>query len=281
MRLYHTKKALSEYLDKKKATLGFVPTMGALHTGHLSLVERAVAENPLTVVSIFVNPTQFNKTSDLHNYPRTLEEDLKRLSNHADSIVVFAPPLEELYGSTMQTHSYDFGTLGQFMEGASRGNHFQGVATVVEKLFSLVAPQKAYFGEKDYQQLQIIRALTLKNNWPITVVGCPIIREPNGLAMSSRNVFLTEEDKNDAKLLYKTLQWTAKQIGKIPLAQIREKVYEDFQNHPAFQLDYFCIADTQTLVPVQKMSAGKKYRAFIAAYLKQIRLIDNMPITKI
>lgn len=281
MRLYHTKKALSEYLDKKKATLGFVPTMGALHTGHLSLVDRAVAENPLTVVSIFVNPTQFNKTADLHNYPRTLEEDLKRLSNHADSIVVFAPPLEELYGSTMQTHSYDFGTLGQFMEGASRGNHFQGVATVVEKLFSLVAPQKAYFGEKDYQQLQIIRALTLKNNWPITVVGCPIIREPNGLAMSSRNVFLTEEDKNDAKLLYKTLQWTAKQIGKIPLAQIREKVYEDFQNHPAFQLDYFCIADTQTLVPVQKMSAGKKYRAFIAAYLKQIRLIDNMPITKI
>lgn len=281
MRLYHTKKALSEYLDKKKATLGFVPTMGALHTGHLSLVERAVAENPLTVVSIFVNPTQFNKTADLHNYPRTLEEDLKRLSNHADSIVVFAPPLEELYGSTMQTHSYDFGTLGQFMEGASRGNHFQGVATVVEKLFSLVAPQKAYFGEKDYQQLQIIRALTLKNNWPITVVGCPIIREPNGLAMSSRNVFLTEEDKNDAKLLYKTLQWTAKQIGKIPLAQIREKVYKDFQNHPAFQLDYFCIADTQTLVPVQKMSAGKKYRAFIAAYLKQIRLIDNMPITKI
>lgn len=281
MRLYHTKKALSEYLDKKKATLGFVPTMGALHTGHLSLVKRAVAENPLTVVSIFVNPTQFNKTADLHNYPRTLEEDLKRLSNHADSIVVFAPPLEELYGSTMQTHSYDFGTLGQFMEGASRGNHFQGVATVVEKLFSLVAPQKAYFGEKDYQQLQIIRALTLKNNWPITVVGCPIIREPNGLAMSSRNVFLTEEDKNDAKLLYKTLQWTAKQIGKIPLAQIREKVYEDFQNHPAFQLDYFCIADTQTLVPVQKMSAGKKYRAFIAAYLKQIRLIDNMPITKI
>ncbi|MGB1019511.1 MAG: pantoate--beta-alanine ligase [Flavobacteriaceae bacterium] len=281
MRLYHTKKALSEYLDKKKATLGFVPTMGALHTGHLSLVKRAVAENPLTVVSIFVNPTQFNKTADLHNYPRTLEEDLKRLSNHADSIVVFAPPLEELYGSTMQTHSYDFGTLGQFMEGASRGNHFQGVATVVEKLFSLVAPQKAYFGEKDYQQLQIIRALTLKNNWPITVVGCPIIREPNGLAMSSRNVFLTEEDKNDAKLLYKTLQWTAKQIGKIPLAQIREKVYKDFQNHPAFQLDYFCIADTQTLVPVQKMSAGKKYRAFIAAYLKQIRLIDNMPITKI
>jgi pantoate--beta-alanine ligase len=281
MQLYHTKKALSEFLDKKKVALGFVPTMGALHAGHLSLVKRAVTENPLTVVSIFVNPTQFNKTSDLQNYPRTLNEDLKSLLPHSDSIVVFAPSAEELYGSTIQTQSYNFGTLDKFMEGASRENHFQGVATIIEKLFSVVAPQKAYFGEKDFQQLQIVRALTHEKKWPITIVGCPIVREPNGLAMSSRNLLLSEDDKNEAKYLYKTLQWAVEKVGKIPLANIKEKIQKDFLNRAAFHLDYFCIANTQNLIPVEKISPGIKYRAFIAAYFKQIRLIDNMPISKI
>jgi len=281
MQLYHTKEALLRSLDEQKAALGFVPTMGALHAGHLSLVAKSVAENPLTVVSIFVNPTQFNNSADLQNYPRTLEEDIKQLLPFADSLLVFAPPPEELYGTTLQTHSYDFGSLTQFMEGASRGRHFDGVATIIEKLFTLVSPQKAYFGEKDYQQLQIIRALTHQKKWPTTIVGCPIVREPNGLALSSRNALLSIEEKKQAILLYNTLNWATQHLNQNNLDEVAKKVQDDFQKNAAFQLDYFHIADAETLIPTQKMSVEKKYRAFIAATLNQIRLIDNMPINKI
>ena len=280
MQVYQTKEALLAFLHEKKAALGLVPTMGALHAGHLSLVEKAVQENPLTVVSIFVNPTQFNNTNDLKNYPKNLADDLQILAPFANSIVVFAPTVEELYGAFVQTKNYQFGSLERFMEGAARAHHFQGVATVVEKLFTLVQPQKAYFGEKDFQQLQIIKALTNQKQWPIDIIGCPIVREPNGLAMSSRNTLLTTAQREQAALLSETLFWVTKNIKHLSVAALKEQVAQKCKQK-GFDLDYFEIADTETLCPIDEIKPGKSYRAFMAGFMGQIRLIDNMSISKI
>ena len=198
MRVYTSKAELRTFISKEKNTafsLGFVPTMGALHVGHLSLVKAALAENTLVVVSIFVNPTQFDNPSDLSSYPRTLTEDVQLLETLSETqILVYAPTVSDVYGSEMNADHFDFGGLEFEMEGKFRTGHFDGVGTIVKHLFEIVKPNVAYFGEKDFQQLQIIKKMVEITQLPVTIIGCPIERESNGLAMSSRNSRLSAEE---------------------------------------------------------------------------------------
>ncbi|MGC6422072.1 MAG: pantoate--beta-alanine ligase [Flavobacteriaceae bacterium] len=276
MRLFKKQRTLQTFLAKKTDTIGFVPTMGALHQGHLSLIEKARKENTLVVVSIFVNPTQFDQTSDLDNYPRTLDADLDLLEKMDPNILVFAPDSQEIYGPQPSRKTYDFLGLDQVMEGKIRSGHFQGVATVVEKLFGLVMPQTAYFGEKDFQQLQIIRKLVADKNLPITVVGCPIIREKDGLAMSSRNRRLNPSERSNAPILFRALSEAQQLFRSQDKKTAYQHVEQLFEQQPNVILDYFTICEENTLTEVIS-SQQTNIRGFVAAQLGDIRLIDNLP----
>lgn len=254
--------------------LGFVPTMGALHAGHLALVERAMAENQRVVASIFVNPLQFNNPTDLQHYPRTLEQDLALLES-AGCHAVFCPDTREMYPQVPEL-GYDFGEMEQVLEGRYRPGHFRGVAIVVRELFRLVQPQRAYFGEKDYQQLQIIRQLVKKENLPLQIIACPTVRETDGLAMSSRNQRLDHEHRQQAPKIYKTLVQARQLQGKLTVPQICQWVQEQINHSPLMQLEYFEIVDAQSLLPLEQISPGIKAIACIAVYLGQVRLIDNL-----
>ncbi len=258
--------------------IGFVPTMGALHQGHLSLVERALAENAVTVVSIFVNPTQFDNPLDLEKYPENLEKDVLLLEELSTSIIVFAPSPSEIYNGNIVARSYDFNGLETVMEGAYRAGHFDGVATVVELLFSAVAPHTAYFGEKDFQQLQIIRKLTALQELPITIIGCPIEREFNGLARSSRNERLSKPTRENAGFIYAVLLTARKKFGTENALLIKDWVTSSFADNPLFELEYFEMVNEETLVPLAEKKENIKYRAFIAVYAEGIRLIDNIAL---
>ncbi|MFL9844220.1 pantoate--beta-alanine ligase [Flavobacterium rhizosphaerae] len=268
--------ALSQY-EKKGQSIGLVPTMGALHQGHLSLMQQSVNENTITVVSIFVNPTQFNNQEDLDKYPRTLETDVEKIKTVSDAIIVFAPSVDEMYEGNTSSHPFDFDGLEHQMEGAFRPGHFDGVGTIVKKLFDIVQPTNAYFGEKDFQQLQIIRKLVEKNNMGIHIVGCPISREQNGLAMSSRNGRLSATEKEEAAFIYQTLQHTKQRFASQTISEIKEYVQEAFNAHPEFKTEYFEIAQEDTLEPAV-IKDNKKYRAFIAVFLGNVRLIDNISL---
>jgi len=277
MKVFKEKLPLIKHLDLHKgADIGLVPTMGALHAGHLALVAQAVKENDYVVVSIFVNPTQFDDQNDLNAYPKTLSNDLQKLAVLGDKIYVYTPEVKDLYPHKTKAESFDFGTLENTMEGASRQGHFQGMATIVYKLLASFMPTRAYFGEKDYQQLSIIHALVAQKKLPISIVDCPIVREEDGLAMSSRNARLSKEQRAVAPLIYQTLLQakTLKTEKKIP--QIKQWVETFFKSHPAFELDYFCIANEQSLQPATSLGAEEKMRAFIAVKLGDIRLIDNV-----
>ena len=277
MKVFKEKLQLKEHLDlHKEADIGLVPTMGALHDGHLALVEQAVKENDYVIVSIFVNPTQFDDQNDLNAYPKTLSNDLQKLAVLGDKIYVYTPEVKDLYPHKTKAESFDFGTLENTMEGASRQGHFQGMATIVYRLLASFMPTRAYFGEKDYQQLSIIHALVAQKKLPISIVDCPIIREEDGLAMSSRNTRLSNEQRAVAPLIYQTLLQakTLKTEKKIP--QIKQWVEAFFRSHPAFELDYFCIANEQSLQPATSLKEDEKIRAFIAVKLGDIRLIDNV-----
>lgn len=264
-------------LDKNQS-LGLVPTMGALHSGHASLVSKAVEENQTVVVTIFVNPTQFNNKKDLDKYPDTLDADLALLKTIATDIIVFAPSRFEIYGSDIKSKHYDFDGLEKVMEGEFRDGHFDGVGTIVEALLTLVGPDNAYFGEKDFQQLQIIRKLVAINKIPVNIVGCPIVREPNGLAMSSRNERLSESIRKEAGFIYKTLQSAKKKFGTKSAKKVIEWVQVQFQKHPDLELEYIAITDVENLRPVQRKRLNTKYRAFIAVYAQDVRLIDNIAL---
>lgn len=268
---------LQEFNDKNH-TIALVPTMGALHKGHLSLMARAVSENDLVVVSIFVNPTQFDNQEDLKNYPRNFEKDLTLLQKISQDIVVFAPTKEEIYDGRVTTKSFAFEGLDTVMEGAYRKNHFEGVATIVELLFRAVAPDRAYFGEKDFQQLQIIKKLVALAHIPIEIVPCPIEREANGLAMSSRNERLTKNTRNEAGLIYDILKTAKIKFGTESAQDIAEWVAETFKENRLFELEYFEIASTDTLAPMTETKEHQKYRAFIAVYADGVRLIDNLAL---
>lgn len=279
MHVFDHKKELVSFLEgerKKNRTIGLVPTMGALHKGHVSLVEKALSENDLAVVSIFVNPTQFDKKDDLEKYPRSLDGDVAVLSKISQNIVVFAPTVGEIYGDNVSSQSYNFDGLDKVMEGEFRAGHFNGVGTVVELLLRTVGPNKAYFGEKDFQQLQIIRKMAKIKKLPYTIIGCPIEREPNGLAMSSRNERLSETTKEEAGFIHQTLLAAKSKFGTESASSIRQWVKSEFEKNPMFNLEYFEIADEDTLTPMLKKQDGQKYRAFIAVYADGVRLIDNL-----
>ncbi|WP_461597434.1 pantoate--beta-alanine ligase [Winogradskyella sp.] len=282
MKVFHNKSELSQHLEAFKATsstIGFVPTMGALHKGHLSLVEKALSENDIVVVSIFVNPTQFDNKDDLEKYPRTLKADVGLLKHTGNNkVIVYAPAVEDIYGGNVQSQSFEFGGLENEMEGAFRDGHFDGVGTIVKRLFEIVKPNNAYFGEKDYQQLQIINKLVELYQIPVEVIGCPIHREKDGLAMSSRNTRLTEQHRKAAPFIFKTLKSAKTKFGTKSAEKVTEWVKTQFSKQPLLELEYFIIADTETLKPVKRKSTKKTYRAFIAVYAGDTRLIDNIAL---
>ncbi len=266
-------------LKSQHLTIGMVPTMGALHEGHLQLVKRAFKENDKVVVSIFVNPTQFDNKDDLQKYPRTLDNDVKLLETVSkEAIIVYAPTVEDIYEGNAVSETFDFDGLEFEMEGKFRHGHFDGVGTIVKRFFEIVAPHRAYFGEKDFQQLQIIRKMVEKQKIPVKIVGCKIYREPNGLAMSSRNTRLTAAHKKAAPFIYKTLKTAKTVFGTKSATKVSEWVENQFKTNDLLELEYFIIADAETLKPVKRKSNKKKYRAFVAAYAGDIRLIDNIAL---
>lgn len=261
-----------------KVTFGFVPTMGALHEGHLSLVSKALIENDICVVSIFVNPTQFDNAEDLKKYPRTLDKDIELLKTVSHNIIVYAPAVEDIYEGNTKAEHFSFDGLEHEMEGKFRDGHFDGVGTIVKRLFEIVKPDNAYFGEKDFQQLAIIKKLVEKYNIPVNVKGCAIYREPSGLAYSSRNERLKPNYKIAAPFIFKTLTTAKEQFGTKSAKQVTEWVTKQFAKNNLLELEYFIIADEVTLKPVKRKSKSKNYRAFVAVYADDIRLIDNIAL---
>ena len=279
MNVFNNKVDLNHFINTNSSlnsTIGFVPTMGALHAGHLSLLQKSTENNSLTVISIFVNPTQFNNQEDLAKYPRTLDNDVEKIKTVSNKIIVYAPTVDDIYEGNTKSNHYDFDGLEHQMEGKFRPGHFDGVGTVVKRLFEIVNPTNAYFGEKDFQQLQIVKKLVEKENLPVNIIGCPIFREPNGLAMSSRNERLTSEEKEKASIIFKTITEAKKLFGTKSAKEVSEFVSKTFKNNQTFELEYFEIADEATLLPCVRKSKDKKYRGFIAVFVNNIRLIDTI-----
>lgn len=259
--------------------VGFVPTMGALHEGHLSLVKRAVDENPLVVVSIFVNPTQFNDKDDLKRYPRTPEADAGMLNTVLrENDLVFMPGVEEIY-PVPDTRIFNFGNLDRVMEASHRPGHFNGVGQVVSRLFDIVMPDVAYFGQKDFQQVAVIRELVRQLNYGIKIIPSPIVRESDGLAMSSRNMLLEPGIRKDAPVIFRTISEAAKMIKTKDIPEIKDFVFKTINLKPGFDVEYFEIADEIELVTVSSksmMKKGTRYFGCIAVKAGKIRLIDNI-----
>ena len=277
MKVLKSKKTLIDYVERQREMgkkIGFAPTMGALHQGHLSLYKAAKKENDEVISSIFVNPTQFNNPDDFQKYPKTLEKDLELLEK-AGVDAVYVPNVEEMYPDGLNSKKYDFDGLENEMEGKYRPGHFDGVGTIVEELFRQVQPHNAYFGEKDYQQLAIIKKMVEKTKLPVKIHGVPTLREEDGLAMSSRNVRLTETQRKEATIIYETLTKVKEWFKVISLEEIKQKVTDIFRNSN-FKLEYFVIANEETLKEANAIDENKEYRAFIVAYADTVRLIDNM-----
>ena len=277
MIVYRTKEELIRHLDDlraKQKSIGFVPTMGALHRGHISLVSRSVSENNCTLVSIFVNPTQFNDPSDLEKYPRTPQEDLKLLQENGVDLV-FMPPVSEIYPKT-DSRQFDLEGLDMVMEGATREGHFNGVAQVVSRLFQITNPHRAYFGQKDFQQLVIIRHLVRIMDFNIDIVACPIIREKDGLAMSSRNVRLNPRERKLAPFIYKILAEASALKGELSPPELKMWVASRFEDQSPLELVYFEIVEDKELKPIFSWEVGLNKVGCIAVILGGIRLIDNV-----
>ncbi len=277
MIVYRTQADLVQHLktwqDQGK-TVGLVPTMGALHEGHASLVNRACGENDVVVVTIFVNPTQFNDPSDLENYPRPLDRDLELLQSMQVNIA-FTPSVREMYPEE-DHRTFDLGGLDQVLEGAFRKGHFTGVAQIVSKLFALIRPTRAYFGQKDFQQLVIVRRLVKLLQSNIEIVPCPIVREEDGLAMSSRNALLSEDQRKAAPFIHQTLRMAREKRGAMTPEEIRKWVHSRFQNQPLMSLEYFDIVEDQGLLPVTDWDEPVNKVGCIAVQLGRVRLIDNL-----
>lgn len=281
MLIFNKKSDLSAFLSpliKQNKSIGFVPTMGALHQGHLSLLKNSLSENDVTVMSIFVNPTQFNNAEDLDKYPRTLDRDVQIMQDLSNKIIVYAPEVADIYEGNTVSENFNYDGLENQMEGKHRPGHFDGVGTIVKRLFEIVQPNKAYFGEKDFQQLQIVKKLVSKHNIPVEVIGCPIHREANGLAMSSRNERLSESAREKAAVIYQILKKAKDFFQSHSAEETTTFVENEFEKHPEFQLEYFEIADEATLLPVSEKESNKKYRGFIAIFIENIRLIDNISL---
>lgn len=278
MELLQTRAALREWRKKVQSSVGFVPTMGALHEGHLSLVRRSLAENDRTIVSIFVNPRQFGANEDYHRYPRTLETDQRLLESLGVS-VLFAPSEEEMY-SPEDEALISMTRLSRLWCGTYRIGHFDGVTLVLTKLFHLTQPTRAYFGEKDFQQLRIVEKMVEELFFPIQVVRVPTVREPDGLAMSSRNAYLSARGRAQAVALYKTLQYIQTLVPKHQLVSelLREAQQYLSERFPEVKLEYLAVVDEYSLEPIVHLGQTGAPRALIAAYVEGVRLIDNMPL---
>lgn len=277
MRVVYTVAALKELLQQHRRegkTIGFVPTMGALHEGHITLVRCCVSENDICVVSIFVNPTQFNNREDLRLYPRTPEKDYALLKS-AGADIVFAPSVEEVYPEA-DTRTFDFGLLDKVMEGAYRPGHFNGVVQVVSRLFAFVEPGRAYFGEKDFQQLAIIKEMVKQLEFPVEIVEVPTVREQSGLAMSSRNQRLTPAQKVHAAEIYRIMEESTRLTGEQSPEQVVHFVTGLINNVPGLRVEYFGIFDGGSLQPVSSWQDSGNIVGAIAVYCGDVRLIDNI-----
>ncbi|MBI5218550.1 MAG: pantoate--beta-alanine ligase [Bacteroidia bacterium] len=264
---------IQKFTDQKKS-IGFVPTMGALHEGHLSLIKRARQENDMVAASIFVNPAQFNNKEDLKNYPRTPDKDIESLKKTGCDLI-FIPDDKEIYPEP-DMRVFNFGDIDKLMEGKFRPGHFNGVALAVSKLFDIINPHRAYFGEKDYQQLLIVKALVKQLNIPIEIVPCPTIRESDGLAMSSRNRLITEENRKNVPIIYKTLSRAKELSTKMSVPEIKKTVISIINSTPDFMVEYFEIADCNTFFLINDWAETKNAIGCIAVYVSNVRLIDNI-----
>jgi len=280
MEIIRCREDLDNYISKikgKSKKIGFVPTMGALHLGHISLCKSALmADNDIVICSIFVNPTQFDNLKDLEKYPKTEEKDLQMLEE-AGIHVVYIPKIQDIYPNGVISKNYDFGGIENEMEGKFRMGHFDGVGTVVSELFRQTIPNNAYFGEKDYQQLLIIRKLVEIENICVNICEVPIYREPNGLAMSSRNMRLSSKNREKASVIYKTLKMVNNWFPEVNYTEIKQRVKDIFLQTD-FSVEYFTIADSKTLKEIDLFNENKNYRAFIAVFVDDIRLIDNLKL---
>jgi pantoate--beta-alanine ligase len=279
MEVIKNRKVLQDFIERQKEMgkrIGFAPTMGALHKGHLSLYEEAKKENDLVISSIFVNPTQFNNTEDLEKYPRDINRDILILENSGLVDAVYIPEVADIYPEKTESKHYDFDGLENEMEGKSRPGHFDGVGTVVEELFRQIQPDNAYFGEKDFQQLAIIRKMVEKKHLPVKITGVPIYRAENGLALSSRNQRLHEDRKEASKIIYNTLKKVNDWFRTVTIPEIKERVTDIFDQQPGMKLEYFLIADEKTLQETDFFYKDRNFRAFIVVVVDGVRLIDNM-----
>lgn len=263
-------------LKKTGKTIGFVPTMGALHQGHISLVEQSLKENDFTLVSVFINPTQFNNSEDLEKYPITTDNDIEILKKHGADAVYF-PKVEDIYPNGLTSEHYEFDGLEMQMEGKFRPGHFDGVATVIRRFFEIVQPLNAYFGEKDFQQLRIVQELVKNFHLPIQIVPVAIKREEDGLAMSSRNVRLTESQRKESPIIYQILLQAKEYLKNHSIEETKKFVEEKFKE-TSLELEYFEIADEKNLLPAKEKLKDQKLRAFIAVFADEVRLIDNLDL---
>ena len=277
MKVFESVKELRAELDKaEQSGIGFVPTMGALHAGHRSLVERARRENGTVVVSVFVNPTQFNDKNDLKHYPRTPEADA-RLLEEAGADFVLMPTVEEIYPQP-DTRQFDFGLIDKVMEGATRPGHFNGVAQVVSRLFDIVRPARAYFGEKDFQQIAVIKSMVAQLALPIEIVECAIVRGEDGLALSSRNTLLDAAHRAAAPHIYATLRAAVTQSQEMAPARLKEWVTAEVERNPLLKVIYYQSVDARTLQEVAAWDDSPRIQGCIAVQAGDIRLIDNICI---
>jgi pantoate--beta-alanine ligase len=280
MQVHKDVKSLKENisaLKEKKLSIGFVPTMGALHEGHLSLVKHAKKQSDIVVVSIFVNPTQFNNSEDLENYPITLHEDIKLLKDEQCDIL-FCPETSEMYPEGSITKKYPLNGLDKTLEGEKRPRHFDGVCTIVHHLFDIVTPNKAFFGEKDFQQLAIIKHLVKILALEIDIVGCPTVRDTDGLAKSSRNKLLSSSEREKAYLIYESLKKAKNLFPEKEIVDIKCMVENEIDRCKEMILDYVEIVNPENLKPLEKSNTLEKAHILIAAYLGNVRLIDNLPL---
>lgn len=279
MQIFEKIKELKNCLNSARnhSTIGLVPTMGALHEGHLSLINLARKENEFVVCSIFVNPAQFNDPGDLINYPRTLESDIEKLQS-VNCNILFVPSVDEIYADNENESVPELGNMATTMEGEFRPGHFKGVALIVNKLFNIIEPDVAYFGEKDFQQLAIIKELVDKTSSPIRIAGCEIIREPDGLAMSSRNILLTPSERKEAPLIYRTLSEAKRLKSTSSIDTLKEWVIKTIELSPLMKVDYFEIVDENSLLPVSNWKDSKNVRGCIAVKIGKIRLLDNIAL---
>ncbi len=281
MLVFKTAHELRSCFKSNTQTLGLVPTMGTLHEGHLSLVRKACEENDTVVVSIYINPTQFNDTTDLEKYPSDLEKDKTLLKPFSNQLVLYAPDHKELYPEGIQSKTYDFGTLVTQMEGAFREGHFNGVATVVETLFKKIQPHRAYFGEKDFQQLQVVKALNTQKKLGVSIISCPIVREQDGLAMSSRNRLLSPEQRRAAPRIFASLAELKKKSFEKEVSAMETFFKKKISQQKELKVEYFSVASPSDLIPVTMLEEGVSYRIFVSVFAGKTRLIDTVELGRI